>query len=85
MAPQAWGALSGVGRRLFVAAAKAGGQVSREAAAQAEAQGVDMLRKAGMEVVTSVDRAAFEKAVQPASAESAKQFGAAVERIRAVK
>jgi len=85
MSQQAWGALSEADRRIFVAAAKAGGQVSREAAAQAEAQGVDMLKKAGMEVVASVDRAAFEKAVQPASAESAKQFGAIVERIRAVK
>jgi TRAP-type C4-dicarboxylate transport system substrate-binding protein len=44
-----------------------------------------MLKKAGMQVVTSVDRAAFEKAVQSASAEAAKQFGSAVERIRAVK
>jgi TRAP-type transport system periplasmic protein len=85
MSQQAWGVVSEADRRIFVAAAKAGGQVSREAAAQAEVQGVDMLKKAGMEVVASVDRAAFEKAVQPASAESAKQFGAIVERIRAVK
>ncbi len=85
MSPQAWGALSEADRRTFIAAAKDGGIVSREVAAQAEAQGVDMLKKAGMQVVTTVDRAAFEKAVQPASAESAKQFGAIVERIRAVK
>jgi tripartite ATP-independent transporter DctP family solute receptor len=85
VSPQAWAALSEADRRLFVAAAKAGGIVSREVAAQAESQGVDMLKKAGMEVVASVDRGAFEKAVQPASAESAKQFGAIVERIRAVK
>ena len=84
MSPQAWAGLSEADRRILVAAAKAGGLVSREAAGQAEAKGVDMLKKAGMEVVTSVDRAAFEKAVQPASAESAKQFGAIVERIRAV-
>jgi tripartite ATP-independent transporter DctP family solute receptor len=85
MSPQTWGPLSEADRRIFVAAAKAGGQVSREAAADAENRGVEMLKKAGMQVVTSVDRAAFEKAVQPASAEAAKQFGNAVERIRAVK
>jgi tripartite ATP-independent transporter DctP family solute receptor len=85
MSTQAWGALSEADRPIFVAAAKAAGQVSREAAGQAEAQGVDLLKKAGMEVVTTFDRAAFEKAVQPASAESAKQFGAIVERIRDVK
>ncbi len=85
MSPQAWAGLSEADRRIFVAAAKAGGIVSREVAGKAEADGVEMLKKAGMQVVATVDRAAFEKAVQPASAESAKQFGAIVERIRAVK
>jgi tripartite ATP-independent transporter DctP family solute receptor len=85
MSPQAWGALSESDRRIFVASAKAGGLVSREVAAEAESRGVEMLKQAGMQVVTSVERAAFEKAVQPASAEAAKQFGNAVERIRAVK
>jgi TRAP-type C4-dicarboxylate transport system substrate-binding protein len=85
VSPQAWGALSEADRRIFIAAAKAGGQVSRQVAGKAEADGVEMLKKAGMQVVTSVDRAAFEKAVQSASAEAAKQFGGAVDRIRAVK
>jgi tripartite ATP-independent transporter DctP family solute receptor len=85
MAPQVWNTFSEDDRRAFVAAAKAAGATSREAAAQAENQGVDMLKKAGMQVVASVDRAAFEKAVEPANAEAAKQFGNIVERIRAVK
>jgi tripartite ATP-independent transporter DctP family solute receptor len=86
MSPQAWAALSEADRPIFVAAAKAGGIASRKAAAKAEADGVEMLKKAGMEVVTSVDRAAFEKAVQPANAEAAKQFGEKnIERIRAVQ
>ncbi|HUI96740.1 MAG TPA: DctP family TRAP transporter solute-binding subunit [Xanthobacteraceae bacterium] len=86
MSPQAWEALSEEDQRIFVAAAKAGGAESRVAAAKAEAEGVDMLKKTGMQVVTSVDRAAFEKAAQPASAEAAKQFGEkTIERIRAVK
>ncbi len=85
MSKQAWDRLSEDDRRIFTAAAKAGGIVSREVAAQAESRGVDMLKQAGMQVVTTVDRAAFEKAVQTASAETAKQFGGIVERIRAVK
>jgi tripartite ATP-independent transporter DctP family solute receptor len=86
MSPQVWDALSEEDRRIFAAAAKAGGIASREAAAKAEADGVDMLKKAGMEVATSIDRAAFEKAVQPANAEAAKQFGEKnIERIRAVQ
>jgi TRAP-type C4-dicarboxylate transport system substrate-binding protein len=86
MSPQVWNALSDDDRRVFVAAAKAGGIVSREVAAKAEADGVEMLKKAGMEVVASVDRAAFEKAAQPANTDAAKQFGEKnVERIRAVK
>jgi tripartite ATP-independent transporter DctP family solute receptor len=85
MSPQAWAALSEADRAVFIAAAQDGGRVSREVAGRAEAEGVDMLKKTGMEVVTSVDRAAFEKAVAPASAESAKKFGAIVEQIRAVK
>ncbi|HUI96739.1 MAG TPA: DctP family TRAP transporter solute-binding subunit [Xanthobacteraceae bacterium] len=85
MSPQAWSALSEDDRRIFVAAAKAGGVASREAAAKAEAEGVEMLKKAGMEVITSVDRAAFAKATQSADAEAAKQFGEkAIARIRAV-
>jgi tripartite ATP-independent transporter DctP family solute receptor len=86
MSPTLWDTLSADDRRIFVASAKAGGIASREAAAKAQADGVDMLKKAGMEVVTSVDRAAFEKAVQPANVEAAKQFGEKnIERIRAVK
>ncbi len=85
MSKQAWDRLSEDDRRIFTAAAKAGGIVSREVAAQAESRGVDLLKQAGMQVVTTVDRAAFEKAVQTASAETAKQFGGIVERIRAVK
>jgi TRAP-type transport system periplasmic protein len=84
MSLQTWDALSEGDRRIFIAAAQAGGIVSREVAAEAESRGVEMLKQAGMQVVTSVDRAAFEKAVLPATAEAAKQFGDVVERIRAV-
>ncbi|HEY2137386.1 MAG TPA: DctP family TRAP transporter solute-binding subunit [Xanthobacteraceae bacterium] len=85
MSQHAWAELSEDERRVFVAAAKAGGIASREAAAKAESEGVDMLRKAGMEVTTTVDRTAFEQAQKSANDEAAKQFGDLVERIRAVK
>jgi TRAP-type C4-dicarboxylate transport system substrate-binding protein len=85
MSPQAWETLPEDDRSIFIAAAKAGGIVSREVAAKVEMDGVELLRKAGMEVTTSVDRAAFEKAQEATNAEAAKQFGSNVERIRAVK
>ena len=48
-----------------------------------EARGVDVMRKEGMEVVEKVDRASFEKAVEPAYAGFAKEFGA--DRIQAIR
>jgi TRAP-type C4-dicarboxylate transport system substrate-binding protein len=44
---------------------------------------VDELRKAGMNVVASVDRAAFEQSLQSATAGFSARFGA--ETIRQIK
>ena len=85
MGRRAWSALPEDDQRIFLTAAKAGGIASREAAAKAERDGTEALRKSGMQVVTTVDRAAFEKALQAANAETAKQFGDTVERIKAIK
>lgn len=71
----AWDGLSPTERAVFVEAARAGGQVSREVAGRAEREGVDELRKAGMNVVASVDRAAFERSLQNTTAEFSKKFG----------
>lgn len=85
MSQRAWSTLSDEDKHLFVAAAKAGGMASREVSAKAERDQIEILKKGGMEVATTVDRAAFEQAVQAANAEIAKQFGDAAERVKAVK
>ncbi|MCJ2084049.1 DctP family TRAP transporter solute-binding subunit [Methylobacterium sp. J-090] len=70
-----WDALSPGAQKAFVEAAKAGGQVSREMAGRAEKEGVDVLRKAGMQVVATVDRPAFEASLQDTNAAFSKAFG----------
>lgn len=79
----AWEALSASEQKAFVEAAKAAGQVSREVAGRAETEGVEALRRAGMNVVASIDRAAFERSLQTTTAEFSKTFGA--ETIRQIK
>lgn len=79
----AWEALSASEQKAFVEAAKAAGQVSREVAGRAETEGVEALRRAGVNVVASIDRAAFERTLQTTNAEFSKTFGA--ETIRQIK
>jgi tripartite ATP-independent transporter DctP family solute receptor len=83
MSKSAWDALGPAEQKAFVEAAKAAGQVSREVAGRAETEGVEALRKAGMNVVATVDRAAFERSLQTTTAEFSKTFGA--ETIRQIK
>lgn len=70
-----WDALGPGAQKAFVEAARAGGQVSREMAGRAETEGVDALRRAGMKVVATVDRAAFERSLQDTNAAFGKAFG----------
>ncbi|WP_264049449.1 DctP family TRAP transporter solute-binding subunit [Methylobacterium flocculans] len=83
MSKPAWDALGPAEQKAFTEAARAAGQVSREAAGRAEREGVDELRKAGMKVVASVDRTAFEQSLQSATAGFSARFGA--ETIRQIK
>lgn len=86
MSKDTFGDLSSEDRAAFKQAAIAGGKASRVYAANAEKNGVAVLKQAGMEVVTDIDRAAFIAALKPAIAEFSKQFGAdRIERIQAVK
>lgn len=71
----AWDAMGASEQKALVEAARAGGQVSREVAGRAEKDGVEDLRKAGMNVVSSVDRSAFERSLQATTAEFGKRFG----------
>ena len=75
MSKTAWDGLSDKDKAAFKEAAKAGAAAMR-ARAEADAEsGVAKLRAAGMQVTTEVDRAAFEKDLQPLVAGYAKQFG----------
>ena len=77
MSPAVWNKLSAEEKTAFKEAAKVGAQAMRRKAREDAQNGVDELRKQGMEVVTDVDRKAFEEALKPAFAEYAKKFGQA--------
>jgi len=84
--PALWNKLSDADKKAFTEAGKAGGAAQRRKVNEDERNGIDELRKAGMNVVTNVDGAAFRAAMTPVWAEFAKQFGAdAIKRIQDVK
>ena len=84
MSQSLWDSLSEEERGWFEEAARASVEVTRGRVTELEETGVDALREAGMEVVTEIDRAAFEKAVQPAYDAYTQQYGdELIERIRA--
>ncbi len=86
MSPALWNKLSDADKKAFTEAAKAGSAAQRKKVNDDERVGIDELRKAGMNVVTQVDGAAFRAAMTPVWAEFAKQFGADdIRRIRDVK
>ena len=86
MSPAVWNQLSAEEKTAFKEAAKVGAQAMRRKAREDAQNGVDELRKQGMEVVTDVDRKAFEEALKPAFAEYAKKFGQAkIDAIRNYK
>ena len=75
VSPIVWDGLSDAEKDAFREAAEAGAKVMRERAETDAASGVEKLREAGMEVTTDVDRAAFEKDLEPLMAEYAEMFG----------
>ncbi len=81
-----WDSIPADDRPAFVAAAQVGAKVSREAATQLERSGIEQLRRAGMTITESVNRAAFEQALQGAYAEFATKFGSeTLQRIRSIQ
>jgi len=75
--------LSAEDRAIVLEAAKTGARASRGFAAEAEVGGVAALKQAGMQVQTSIDRAAFIAAIAPATPEYEKLFGRQqIEQIR---
>jgi len=86
MSKDAYEDLSPEEKTAFAEAARIGGAASRKYAQDAEKQGVETLRAAGMEVIATVDREAFAAALKPAYGKFAERFGAEqIERIRNAK
>lgn len=81
-----WDDLTQIERAAFRQAARAGGQTMRDFAGRAERDGVEALRRAGMDVVSKIDRNLFLAALEPVWSELARGFGTdQVARIRAVE
>lgn len=81
----AWSGLGARERGIFLEAAHAGGMASRRRAGHDDHEGVDVLRAAGMKVVSLVDRSAFRAALEPTWSNFATEFGRElVSRIEAV-
>jgi len=83
LSPKVWDKLSEADRKVFVEAAVKGGAAQRKKVNDDEANGIAQLRKDGMQVVEKPDGDSFRKAVAPAYAEFAKEFGA--DRIAAIQ
>ena len=83
LSPKVWDKLSEADKKVFVAAAQKATVAQRKRVNDDEANGIAQLKKDGMQVVEKVDGESFRKAVAPAYASFAKEFGA--ERIAAIQ
>ncbi|MEY4749786.1 MAG: hypothetical protein RIQ60_2000 [Pseudomonadota bacterium] len=83
LSPAVWGKLSDADKKVFVEAAQKGATAQRKKVNDDEANGIAQLKKDGMQVVEKVDGESFRKAVAPAFANFAKEFGA--DRIAAIQ
>ncbi|WP_207471148.1 MULTISPECIES: TRAP transporter substrate-binding protein [Paracoccus] len=81
-----WDQLSEEEQGWFREAAKAAVAANREVVSRNEEEGVRLMTEGGMEVVTDVDKAAFEAAVAKTYDDLAPQYGAElIERIKAAQ
>lgn len=70
----------------FYEAAKAGVAANRAEVNRLEKEGVALMREHGMEVITDIDKAPFEKAAEPAYSIYTDEYGSEmVDRIKAVE
>lgn len=83
MSPAVWDGLSEEEKGWFEEAAAAGAEAMRAKAETDARDGIAELESQGMTVVQDVDRAAFEKALEPVFAEYAAKFGQ--DRIDAIR
>lgn len=75
VSPTVWDTLSDEEKEAFKQAGKTAAAAMREKVRADAESGVEMLRSQGMEVTEDVDRAAFEKALEPLMAGYAEKFG----------
>jgi tripartite ATP-independent transporter DctP family solute receptor len=86
LAPAVWNKLSAADKAVFTEAAKKGAAAQRKKVNDDENNGIAQLEKEGMQVVKQVNGESFRKAVAPAYAGYAKEFGAdKIAAIQAVK
>lgn len=83
LSSRVWDKLSEADKKVFLAAAQKATVAQRKRVNDDEANGIAQLKKDGMQVVEKVDGESFRKAVAPAYASFAKEFGA--ERIAAIQ
>ena len=79
MSPAAYNKMSEADRKTIRDLAREAAAISRKRVEQQEAEGIEMLRKEGMQVKTlsTEEKAAFQKAMAPAYKEFAAKFGQA--------
>lgn len=83
LSPAVWNRLSDEEKDWFRQAGKAAGQAMRKKSFEDAENGIAELQSRGMEVISDIDREAFEAALAPAFAEYAKTFDPAkIEEIR---
>lgn len=86
ISPTVWGKLNDADKKVFLTAGVKSAAAARKKVNEDEANGIAVLKKDGMQIVEKVDGESFRKAVAPAYAEFAKEFGAVnIAAIQAVK
>lgn len=86
LSPTVWNKLNDADKKAFSDAAARSVAATRKKVNEDEANGLAILKKDGMQIVEKVDGDSFRKAVAPAYAEFAKEFGAdKIAAIQAVK
>lgn len=86
LSPTVWNKLSEADKKVFMEAAAKGAAAQRKKVNDDENGGIAQLKKDGMQVVEKVDGDSFRKAVAPAYAGFAREFGAdKIAAIQAVK
>jgi TRAP-type transport system periplasmic protein len=88
MSPTAFNKMSAEDRKLMVQIAREGAKITRARVEELERNGIEELRKAGMQIreLSGSEKEAFQKAMAPAYTEFAKRFGQAnIDAIRNAK